>query len=88
MQPEDPKGAPPGEDPVRAPAAALAEEMGREAGEWKADLLVLGAHGRRTGSSAPFGSTVGAVLRGPSCNALVIPVSHAVPWHGDVLVPG
>jgi nucleotide-binding universal stress UspA family protein len=59
-------------------------EILREAGEWKADLLVLGTQGRWTASPAQIGSTAGAVLRGSNCNALVIPVSHQVPRHGDV----
>jgi nucleotide-binding universal stress UspA family protein len=59
-------------------------EILREASEWKADLLVLGTHGRWTGAAAHLGSTVSAVLRGSSCNALVIPVSHRVPRHRDV----
>jgi hypothetical protein len=56
-------------------------EIVRDAGEWKADLLVLGTHGRWTGCPARLGSTVAAVLRASSCNALVIPVSRGVLRH-------
>jgi hypothetical protein len=59
-------------------------EIVREAGEWKADLLVLGTQRRWTGSSTQLGSTEGVVLCRLSCNALVIPVSHWVSRHGDV----
>jgi nucleotide-binding universal stress UspA family protein len=56
-------------------------EIVREAGEWKADLLVLGTHRRGTGSPARLGSTVAAVLCASSSNALVIPVSRGVLRH-------
>jgi universal stress protein E len=58
-------------------------EILREAGEWKADLLVLGTHGRWNGSTARFGSTAAAVLRGSSCNVLVIPVTQGVTRQRD-----
>jgi nucleotide-binding universal stress UspA family protein len=52
-------------------------ELLREAGEWKADLLVLGSHGRGAIPRPLLGSTATAVLRAASGNALVIPVSLA-----------
>jgi hypothetical protein len=52
-------------------------EILRAAAEWKADLLVLGSHGRRGISRLILGSTAAAVLRGASCNALVIPAALA-----------
>jgi universal stress protein E len=53
-------------------------EILREAGEWMADLLVLGRHGRATAMPASLGSTAVAALRGTACNALVVPVSSGV----------
>jgi universal stress protein A len=52
-------------------------EVLREAGEWKADLLVLGSHGRGAIPRPFLGSTAAAVLRAASGNALVIPASLA-----------
>jgi hypothetical protein len=56
-------------------------EMVRQAGEWKADRLVLGTRGRWTGSPARLGSTVAAVLHAASRNAPGIPVSRGVLRH-------
>jgi nucleotide-binding universal stress UspA family protein len=52
-------------------------EILRETGEWQADLLVLGSHGRWGISRWMLGSTAAAALRGTSCNALVIPAAWA-----------
>ena len=51
----------------------VAREIGREADEWHADLLVLGTHGRSGFSRLALGSTAAAALRGASCNVLVVP---------------
>jgi len=55
-------------------------EIINEVGEWKADLLVLGSRSRRGMSQLLLGSTAAAVLRGSSCNALVIPAPVAATW--------
>jgi nucleotide-binding universal stress UspA family protein len=52
-------------------------EIVREAGEWHADLVVLGTHSRLGTSRWLLGSTAAAVLRGLSCDALVIPARVA-----------
>jgi nucleotide-binding universal stress UspA family protein len=52
-------------------------EILHEIGEWKADLVVVGTHGRWGASPWLLGSTAGATLRGSSCNALVIPTMYA-----------
>jgi nucleotide-binding universal stress UspA family protein len=51
----------------------VSTEIGREAQEWNADLLVLGTHGRTGFSRLALGSTAAAALRGASCNVLVVP---------------
>lgn len=51
----------------------VAREINREADEWKADLLVLGTHGRSGFSRLALGSTAAAALRGACCNVLVVP---------------
>jgi len=48
-------------------------EITREAEEWRADLLVLGTHGRSGFSRLALGSTAAATLRGAGCNVLVVP---------------
>jgi nucleotide-binding universal stress UspA family protein len=55
-------------------------EIVRDAGEWQADLLVLGSHGHRGVSRLLLGSTSAATLQAASCNALVIPTSVAANW--------
>jgi hypothetical protein len=58
-------------------------EIVREAGEWEADLLVLGSHGRWGISQALLGSTAAATQRGARCNALVIPARRAAVWQAS-----
>ena len=48
-------------------------EIVREAEEWKADLVVLGTHGRSGFRPLWLGSTATAAARGLGCNVLVIP---------------
>jgi nucleotide-binding universal stress UspA family protein len=55
-------------------------EIISEAGEWKADLIVLGSHCARGFARLYFGSTAAATLRGSNCNALVIPAAVAAGW--------
>jgi nucleotide-binding universal stress UspA family protein len=50
-----------------------------EAAEWHADLLVVGAHGRRTDHRFLLGSVSGGALRGASTNVLVVPVTTPEP---------
>jgi universal stress protein E len=58
-----------------------AVEINREAEEWRADLLVLGTHGRRGVSRFVFGSVAAAALRDSPRNVLVVPAGR-VPDHG------
>lgn len=51
----------------------VAREIVAEAGEWSADLVVLGTHGRSGFSRLALGSTAAATLRGAGCNVLVVP---------------
>jgi nucleotide-binding universal stress UspA family protein len=51
----------------------VAREIAREAEEWGADLVVLGAYGRGGFSRFLLGSNAMATLRGLGCNALVVP---------------
>jgi universal stress protein E len=62
----------------RAVSAALrvgepAREINCEARAWKADLLVLGSHGRTGMPWLRFGSVAAATVRGAGCNVLVVP---------------
>ncbi|HET7234162.1 MAG TPA: universal stress protein [Longimicrobium sp.] len=50
-----------------------AVEIMREAEEWKADVVVLGTHGRSGYRPLWLGSTATAAARAVSCNVLVIP---------------
>jgi universal stress protein E len=54
-----------------------AVEINREAEEWRADLLVLGTHGRRGVSRFVFGSVAAAALRDSPRNVLVVPAGRA-----------
>jgi nucleotide-binding universal stress UspA family protein len=56
-------------------------EIIREAGEWKADLLVLGSQSYRGIPRLFLGSTAAATIRASSCNVLVIPAPVAASWH-------
>jgi len=64
-------GAAPIQPRVRFGEAA--REIVAEADEWKADLVVLGTHGRSGFSRLALGSTAAATLRGAGCNVLVVP---------------
>jgi nucleotide-binding universal stress UspA family protein len=50
-----------------------------EAAEWHADVLVVGAHGRRNDHRFVLGSVAGGALRGASTNVLVVPVAAPEP---------
>ena len=50
-----------------------ASEIAAEAAEWKADLLVVGTHGRKAPERWFLGSVAEASIRGASGNVLVIP---------------
>lgn len=52
-------------------------EIVTQAEEWKADLLVLGTHGRRGVSRFLIGSVAESVLRSAPCDVLVIPTAAA-----------
>jgi nucleotide-binding universal stress UspA family protein len=54
-----------------------AEEIITEAAEWKADLVVVGTHGRSGLPRLLLGSVAEAVLRDAPCNTLVIPNAPA-----------
>lgn len=56
---------------VRVGEASL--EITREAAEWKADLLVLGNHGRSGFRRWWLGGTAASALRGATCNVLMVP---------------
>src|SRR5690606_19424601 len=51
------------------------DEIIAEATDWPADLLVAGTHGRRGASRLFIGSVAEALLRGTTCDMLVIPAS-------------
>lgn len=59
---------------ARVRVGAPVEEILTEASEWQADLLVVGAHGRRRGMRYLLGSVAGATLRASPDNVLVVPV--------------
>jgi nucleotide-binding universal stress UspA family protein len=71
---------------ARAPAAAPvvprtrlgdpSTEVNIEADAWRADLIVLGTHGRTGLSRYVFGSVAASVLRDATRNVLVIPAAH------------
>jgi nucleotide-binding universal stress UspA family protein len=48
-------------------------EIAREADEWKADLLVLGTHGRSGFRQLWLGGTAISALRAAACNVLMVP---------------
>ncbi|MEX2584298.1 MAG: universal stress protein [Gemmatimonadota bacterium] len=50
-----------------------AEEITAEAGEWNADLIVLGTHGRTGASRFLIGSVAESALKNAPCDVLVIP---------------
>jgi nucleotide-binding universal stress UspA family protein len=52
-------------------------EIVREADEWKADLLVLGTHGRSGFRRLWLGGTAASALRGAPCNVLMVPAAPA-----------
>jgi nucleotide-binding universal stress UspA family protein len=61
-------------------------EVNVEAEAWRADLIVLGTHGRTGLSRYVFGSVAASVLRDASRNVLVIPAAHR-PFVGEA-APG
>jgi nucleotide-binding universal stress UspA family protein len=64
--------------PAVEPVARVGDpcnEIVVEAQAWRADLLVLGTHGRKGISRFVFGSVAAAVLRDANRNVLVIPAS-------------
>ncbi len=52
-------------------------EIAREAEEWKADLLVMGTHGRSGFRRLWLGSTAAGAVRAAGCNVLVVPGTPA-----------
>ena len=48
------------------------EEIVRVAREWKADLVVMGAHGHKGLSDMVFGTTINAVRHGLSVPLLIV----------------
>jgi nucleotide-binding universal stress UspA family protein len=63
--------APAVEAAVRGGEVSL--EIAREADEWKADVLVLGTHGRSGFRRLWLGGTAASALRAAQCNVLVVP---------------
>jgi nucleotide-binding universal stress UspA family protein len=61
--------APPGED--------VAHRINEMANEWRADLIVMGTHGRRGFRRMVLGSVAERVLRGAACPVLMIPARTA-----------
>ncbi|BCG04838.1 universal stress protein A (plasmid) [Paraburkholderia sp. PGU19] len=61
--------APPGED--------VAHRINETADEWRADLIVMGTHGRRGFRRMVLGSVAERVLRGAACPVLMIPANTA-----------
>ena len=55
-----------------------AAEIVAEAEAWKADLLVLGTHGRRGMERLLVGSVAEAVVRNAPCNVVVVPPAVAI----------
>lgn len=55
-----------------------AEEIIAEAAEWRADLVVVGTHGRSGLPRLLLGSVAEAVLRDAPCNTLVVPSAPAL----------
>jgi nucleotide-binding universal stress UspA family protein len=58
---------------VRGGEASIA----READEWKADVLVLGTHGRSGFRRLWLGGTAASALRAAQCNVLMVPAASA-----------
>lgn len=58
----------------RVRMGAPAAEIVAEATEWRADLIVVGTHGRTGASRAVLGSVAEAVMRDAPCSVLMIPV--------------
>ncbi len=53
------------------------------AAQWKADLIVVGSHGRKGLGRLLIGSVAEHVARHANCSVLIV----RVPSHSDVLVP-
>ena len=68
---------------ARARVGDACEEIVVEAQAWRADLLVLGTHGRKGLSRYVFGSVAAAVLRDANRNVLVIPASAGTATTAD-----
>jgi nucleotide-binding universal stress UspA family protein len=64
---------PPAPTARRVRTGDAAYEIVREAEDWKADLIVLGTHGRRGARRVFLGSVAETVLRHAPCAALVVP---------------
>lgn len=68
---------------ARARVGDPCEEIVVEAQAWRADLLVLGTHGRKGVSRPVFGSVAATVLRDANRNVLVIPASAGAEIFAD-----
>jgi nucleotide-binding universal stress UspA family protein len=58
---------------VKLPTEEIGEVILQEAGNWNADLIVLGTHGRRGLAQALLGSVAQQVIRGARVPVLVVP---------------
>jgi nucleotide-binding universal stress UspA family protein len=63
----------------RAAVGNAGREIVNHAGEWQADVVVLGTHGRKGVRRLFVGSVAETVLRGAPCSVLVIPPTAALP---------
>jgi nucleotide-binding universal stress UspA family protein len=54
----------------------VVEEILKEAGEWKADLLVMGTRGHNSVGDSLWGSRTERVLHDAPCAMLILPVQH------------
>jgi nucleotide-binding universal stress UspA family protein len=66
---------------ARSPLALVADgsaarEIVKAAGEWRAELIVLGTHGRRGVRQALLGSVAESVMRHAPCPVLVSPAGQ------------
>ncbi|MBP0593410.1 universal stress protein [Paraburkholderia sp. LEh10] len=62
---------------VATPGEDIAHRITETANEWRADLIVMGTHGRRGFRRMVLGSVAERVLRGAACPVLMIPANTA-----------
>ncbi|MEJ2630534.1 MAG: universal stress protein [Acidihalobacter sp.] len=70
-------GLAPEQELIETPSGHTVRAIHQAASQWRADLMVIGTHGRHGMAHMLFGSTAEDVVRSPELPILVVPIPHA-----------